>query len=117
MYKKALRINRKTIGPTSAAVGKLLVCSALVLGDLGKYEEQAEGLEEALGILRGTLGDEHDEVALALYHLGRCRVRTGDEAQGLQCLRQAQSIYAKGRVCNAASREVSFLVRTLEGSG
>jgi len=77
-------IYRKTLGPESVEAVGLTVNIAAELSKLGEFDEALEKFEEALGIQRRTLGDEHPDVAKTLCRW-RCASRRLGTWRGVFC--------------------------------
>lgn len=94
----AVALGRQLPGPEGAG-HPVLAYSLLQLASLyeisGRRPEAAVAGEEALGIRRAVLGDEHKEVAAACDHLARIYQHLGRFEEADALFREALDIYTK----------------------
>ena len=91
LYKRALVIREKALGPNHPDVAQSLNNLALVYSKV--YTEAEPLLKRALVIREKALGSEHPDVAGSLYNLAELYENQGRYAEAIGPIRRASAIY------------------------
>jgi tetratricopeptide (TPR) repeat protein len=119
LYRRALAIDEKALGPEHPDVAISLNNLASLSKDKGDYAGAEPLLRRALAIDEKALGPEHPNVAAGLNNLGLLLGRTGDYAGAEPLLRRALAIDEKalGPEHPDVAIDLSNLVSLLQGKG
>ena len=97
LYKRALAIWEKSLGPDHPQVALGLNNLALLYVDQGKYAEAEPLCKRALAIDEKALGPDHPDVAIDLNSLAKLYRATDREAEAEKLEKRAAAIEAKER--------------------
>ncbi|MEW6746716.1 MAG: serine/threonine-protein kinase [Planctomycetota bacterium] len=78
IFRRMLKIARASFDQESPRVARALARQGAELSALGRLEEAADALREAVPSLEATLGYDHDHTLYAKQDLGRLMARSGD---------------------------------------
>ncbi len=95
LYKQALSIFEKALGPDHPDTGTALSNLALVYADTGRYAEADPLYKQALSIFEKALGSDHPDTGTALSNLAALYAATGRYAEAEPLYKQALSIFEK----------------------
>jgi tetratricopeptide (TPR) repeat protein len=95
LYRRALAIDEKTLGPDHPTVATVLSNLAALLQDRGDYAGAEPLLRRALAIYEKALGLDHPDVATALNNLAALLEEKGDFAGAEPMVRRAIAIHEK----------------------
>ncbi|MEI8252021.1 MAG: tetratricopeptide repeat protein, partial [Synechococcus sp. ELA057] len=95
LYRRALVIREKVLGPAHPAVALSLNNLAVLLNDQGQYAAAETLYRRALAIREKTLGPDHPDVALSLNNLAGLLISQGQYAAAEPLCRRALAIREK----------------------
>lgn len=98
VQQEALTLRRKLFGPTDHRVAESLKEVAYALqqaADPPQWESAKAHYEEAIAMLRATLGPDHRETASCLHNFGWMRVRQRRYLDSVELYRQALEIFRR----------------------
>jgi regulator of protease activity HflC (stomatin/prohibitin superfamily) len=93
LYRRALAIREKALGPGHLDFGRALTSLSAVLLSLGKYADAEPFLRRALAIREKALGPERPDVARILKNLGRVYRAQKRYGEAETALRRALTIF------------------------
>uniref|UniRef100_A0A6U4NML3 MYND-type domain-containing protein n=1 Tax=Hemiselmis andersenii TaxID=464988 RepID=A0A6U4NML3_HEMAN len=123
---EGLNIAKSTCGSKSLVTGKFLVNIGWAHTEMGHYNAAHDSLEAAVDLLKGVKGEDHEDVADALYHLSICEMGMKDTFGAKSHVKEAHDILERrkgGEGCDdvkfervsSASERVCALMEQLEG--
>lgn len=95
LFKRALAIREKTLGPTNPDVASSLNNLAALYHDEGKYSEAEPLYKRALAIWEKALGSDHPDVAQSLENYAALLRKTNREKEAAEMETRAKAIRAK----------------------
>jgi tetratricopeptide (TPR) repeat protein len=111
LFRRALAITEKALGPEHPSTGKALNNLALLLWTKGDYAGAEPLFRRALAITEKALGPEHPDTGIRLNNLAGLLRAQGDYAAAEPLLRRALAIVAKRN--GATSTQLARLTNKL----
>lgn len=96
LYRRALAIRRKALGPDHPAIASSLRNLSEVMLRLGRSEEAQPLVEEALAILTQAFGPDHAAVGECWFSLSRAYDANGRMAEAVDAARNAVATAERG---------------------
>jgi tetratricopeptide (TPR) repeat protein/CHAT domain-containing protein len=95
MFKRALAIHERTVGPTDVATGKCLVLLAVVYYTQGRFNLAEPLIKRARGIYEKTIGRDHVALGPVLYMLGAIYNKQSRPAEAEPLLKRSLALQEK----------------------